>query len=244
MSSPRIPNHTGSGRIHRSWIRLEPRAAAGGTDLFAIDHVIVAVQDLEQTARELRSVYGLGSLEGGRHPGGTVNRFIPVGGTQYLELLALDGSADHDDEAMEITARLGTRSWRLFAWALTSDTFDADVDRLSIDVENGSITSDDGKTGTWRTARLGGDPGSNWEEPFLIDYGDDRSDSFARSYIEAGHSSLPDGFAWIEVAGLEGSTTRLLDSSSVPLRIAAGEPGVRACGIKLRNGAAIELRSD
>lgn len=54
-----------------------------------IDHVIVVVADLEQTADRLLRDHGLASLPGGRHPGhGTGNRIVPLG-PDYLELMAV-----------------------------------------------------------------------------------------------------------------------------------------------------------
>ena len=54
-----------------------------------IDHLVVCVKDLEDGAREFRDRFGLGSLEGGRHPGhGTANRIVPLG-EFYIELLAV-----------------------------------------------------------------------------------------------------------------------------------------------------------
>ena len=51
-----------------------------------LDHVLVAVDDLEAAAKEVEQRYGLASVEGGRHRGlGTANRIVPLGVT-YLEL--------------------------------------------------------------------------------------------------------------------------------------------------------------
>jgi hypothetical protein len=55
-----------------------------------IDHVIIAVEDLERAANEARAALGWGTLPGGRHPGGTSNTAIPLGGEQYLEFLTVD----------------------------------------------------------------------------------------------------------------------------------------------------------
>src|SRR5262249_37141247 len=54
----------------------------------SIDHVLIAVTDLAESARRFETEYGLTALVGGRHPGvGTANMIIPLG-SEYLELIA------------------------------------------------------------------------------------------------------------------------------------------------------------
>jgi len=54
-----------------------------------LDHVLVAVKDLTESARRFAEQYGLHALEGGRHPGiGTANMIVPLG-SAYLELIAV-----------------------------------------------------------------------------------------------------------------------------------------------------------
>ena len=44
-----------------------------------LDHVLIAVAELEAAAREIEGRYGLTSVEGGRHAGwGTANRIVPL----------------------------------------------------------------------------------------------------------------------------------------------------------------------
>jgi Glyoxalase-like domain len=56
-----------------------------------LDHVLIAVANLNGAARDLESRHGLASVEGGRHAGwGTATRIVPLGET-YLEVIwALD----------------------------------------------------------------------------------------------------------------------------------------------------------
>jgi Glyoxalase-like domain len=54
-----------------------------------IDHVLMAVVDLNAAGERFEVMYGLVSVEGGRHPGwGTANRVVPLG-ENYLELVAV-----------------------------------------------------------------------------------------------------------------------------------------------------------
>ena len=65
--------------------------AIGGVEL---DHVLFAVPDLDEAAAQLKRRYGLGSVEGGRHPGwGTANRIVPLART-YIELIAVVDDAE------------------------------------------------------------------------------------------------------------------------------------------------------
>lgn len=58
-----------------------------------LDHVLVAVPDLNAAGREIEVRHGLSSIEGGRHPAwGTANRIVPLGDS-YLELVAVVDAA-------------------------------------------------------------------------------------------------------------------------------------------------------
>jgi Glyoxalase-like domain len=63
-------------------------------EILELDHVLIAVADLANAAREIEARHGLASVEGGRHPGwGTANRIVPLGET-YLELIAVIAGAE------------------------------------------------------------------------------------------------------------------------------------------------------
>ncbi len=48
--------------------------------MYSIDHVVLAVSDLDEAAERLRRDHGLASVPGGVHPGwGTGNRIVPLG---------------------------------------------------------------------------------------------------------------------------------------------------------------------
>ncbi len=70
-----------------------------------IDHLIVCVDDLDEGARDFRDRLGLGSVEGGCHPGhGTANRIVPLGDS-YIELLAVVDPSEADTSAFGSWAR-------------------------------------------------------------------------------------------------------------------------------------------
>ena len=96
-----------------------------------LDHVLIAISDLEAATRELEQRHGLAAVEGGRHQGlGTANAIVPLGGT-YLELVAVVDEAE--------AARSGFGSWvaagdlpRLLGWYVRTDDLDSVADRLDL----------------------------------------------------------------------------------------------------------------
>ena len=64
-----------------------------------LDHVLIAVADLEAAGGEIEDSHGLASIEGGRHPSwGTANRIVPLGDS-YLELIAVVDAAKAAESA-------------------------------------------------------------------------------------------------------------------------------------------------
>ena len=58
--------------------------------LTGIDHLVVAVPDVDAAAAELEAAVGLRATGGGRHPGqGTLNRLVWFGDS-YLELIGVE----------------------------------------------------------------------------------------------------------------------------------------------------------
>ncbi len=116
-----------------------------------IDHVLFAVDDLDIAARTVESRFGLGSIEGGRHPAwGTANRIVPLGDT-YLELVAV---ADPDIAATTAFGRwvVAGRSGRPLGWAVRTDALNAVAQRLGLSVAVGSRQTPAGDVLRWRSA--------------------------------------------------------------------------------------------
>ena len=136
-----------------------------------LDHVLIAVADLDAAARQVEARFGLASVEGGRHQGlGTANRIVPLGET-YLELVAVV-----DDAEAEAS---GFGSWvaggdlpRLLGWCVRTDALDEVADRLGLTIADGSRARPDGTVLNWRMAGLE----LSAEEPslpFFIEWGAD-----------------------------------------------------------------------
>ena len=120
-----------------------------------LDHVLLAVADLQAAAREIEARYGLTSVEGGRHPGwGTANRIVPLGET-YLELVTVI------DEAEAAQSPFG--SWvadthpalaRPLGWAVRTDPLNDVARRLGLAVSANSRATQSGQLLRWRAAGI------------------------------------------------------------------------------------------
>lgn len=210
--------------------------------MLRFDHVIAAVPDLDVAGDLIRSTFGWGAVGHGRHPDGTQNTAIPLGGEQYLELLAVfdDALPTGAEVAQHLSSGPG---W--FGWAVRDDDLDATAARLGLTVSADSIETADGRRGTWRIA--------GWEEarasagglPFFIDYGADlaaaRASVWADRYTEAAHRVAPVGIAWIEVSLDEADLRRSLGKAELDVRVTIGPNGLRAVGIKLEDGSVVEV---
>jgi glyoxalase-like protein len=134
-----------------------------------LDHVLIAVDDLDAAAQEVERRHGLVSVEGGRHQGlGTANRIVPLGET-YLELVAVVDEAE--------AAESGFGSWvaggalpRLLGWCVRTDELDEVAGRLKLTITDGARARPEGTMLRWRIAGLE----RSAEEPslpFFIEWG-------------------------------------------------------------------------
>jgi hypothetical protein len=129
---------------------------------FALDHVLIAVPDLDAAGAALEARFGLPSAVGGRHPGfGTANRIVPLG-SAYLELVAV---ADPERAAASAFGRwvASAPPSRPMGWAVRTGDLDAVARRLGLDVVPGSRVAADGTLLEWRMAGLD----AAAAEPFL-----------------------------------------------------------------------------
>jgi hypothetical protein len=141
-----------------------------------LDHVLVAVRDLAESARRFEAQYGLRALQGGRHPGvGTANMIIPLG-SSYLELIAV---VDPDEASRSpVTGRItrAVADGRTFAtWAVRTDNLEAlrahlhEAGWMLSDPTPGARQRPDGVVLRWRTQFL--EPaGEPRVLPFVIEW--------------------------------------------------------------------------
>jgi len=126
-----------------------------------IDHLVIAVPDLDIAAHELEQGIGLAVTGGGRHPGaGTANRIAFLADGSYLELITIeDGKAAAKRPLGAAVARaLEERGGGLAAYALVDDHLDTTVAELQANgssigpVQDGSRVREDGEVVEWWTA--------------------------------------------------------------------------------------------
>jgi len=144
--------------------------------LTGIDHIAIAVPDLDAAVGELREQAGIEAGGGGVHPGaGTANRLAWLGDT-YIELIAIV------DRAAAVSGFLGEPAMRVLdedgagfvTFVLASDDLDADVARLRAAGSTmgepfpGERRRPDGRVVRWRLARAG--PVGPDLPPFLIEH--------------------------------------------------------------------------
>jgi len=200
-----------------------------------IDHVVFAVQDLDAAATRVLEELGLASVPGGVHPHwGTGNRIIPLGDSQYLELLAVV------DPAVASTTNLGRTLQALtadgdawFAMCLATDEIDAVAARVGLDVVPGSRSLPDGRLVSWRGAGIEA-PARTPDLPFFIAW--DMPEDLHPGATSIEHPCGATGIAWVEIDGNQARFTDWVDGAPLPVRLHTGEPGVRAVSLQTGRG--------
>jgi hypothetical protein len=118
----------------------------------SIDHVVIAVPDLDAEASAFDDLYGLRAVEGGRHPGwGTANCLVPLGET-YLELVTVVDQAEASTNAFGRWVSAMLDGWPRLGWAVRTDDLDGTASRLGLDVVEGARRSRSGALLQWRIA--------------------------------------------------------------------------------------------
>lgn len=207
--------------------------------MLRIDHVVLAVPDLEEAAARLLARHGLASVPGGVHPAwGTGNRIVPLG-RDYVELISvLDPATAASTAFGTLIGSLAEGGERLVAVCLGTDDVDAEASRLGLEAVNGSRLLPDGETVAWRAAGLDATMRDR-SLPFFIRW---RDPARHPGLAEATHRVRPRGIAWVEVSGDEDVVRRWIGDRSLPIRFsgpgpaAEGEPGPVAVGLAAAEG--------
>jgi hypothetical protein len=187
----------------------------------AVDHILIAVSDIEAAADRIRARWGLNTLLPGGSPfPGVANAIIPLGPPAYIELVtATDPSATAEAERIARAAETGDR---LFTWVVEPEDFGATAARIR-------IASDGDPDAGWQT--LGG---VRPDRPFFIRYSKDRASrvpGWQTRYDEIAHPARPGGFTFLEVSGEEATVRDWVGEIDVPLRFVGGEPRLAGVGI-------------
>ncbi len=127
-----------------------------------IDHLVIAVPDLDYAAHELEQGVGLAVTGGGRHPGaGTANRIAFLADGSYLELVAIEDAdaAGAQPLGSAVLRALDEDGGGLVTYALIDDHLDTTVQELQANgssiggVQHGSRVRQDGDVVEWWTAQ-------------------------------------------------------------------------------------------
>ena len=139
----------------------------------SVDHVLLAVHDLQAGLDEFERLTGVRAQIGGAHPGrGTRNALVSLGGASYLEILA-PNPADPAGPAMSAQLAQFT-SLTPYGWAVRSEDLDGLADSLRArnvsvsDISPGARVRADGSRLEWRTLNVEA-PSSSYV-PFFIQW--------------------------------------------------------------------------
>lgn len=204
-----------------------------------LDHVLVAVPDLEAAAEEFEDRYGLVSIEGGRHSGwGTANRIIPLGHA-YIELIAV---VDPEEAAASDFGRWVAAAEPLprpFGWAVRCRDLDSRAADLGVGVTSSARPTADGSILRWKVAgikRAALQP----SHPILIEWGQGAPFPGA---VPVEHAA---GDRWISRLRLSGDQRSIVDwlgTDELPLEITPGQPDVLGVSIAGPQGEDIEIEA-
>lgn len=200
---------------------------------FFIDHVIYGVMDIDAACERLREEYGLGWVPGGKHLGGTSNRFVPLGPECFLELLGVQDTSKDDGAWLEATLQ---GQDRILWWCLGGNDLDDTAARRGLPVHVGQAPNDDRETLTFRTAGM-----PQYPLPFSIELAGERQarhELQATRYEAAAHTCGPTGYTFVEVGDHEAVLEGWLGAGhGLPVRYAPGTGrGIHACGIATADG--------
>lgn len=201
-----------------------------------IDHVIHAVDDLDDAAAGMFEREGLASVPGGRHHGwGTANRIVPLG-ESYLELITVvDVDEAERSEFGRAVRRALTEDRPLVGWVVATDDIDGVAKRLDLEVEENSREAADGSTLRWRLAGLERAVKTG-AYPFFVQW--DVPPEQHPGAAEVHHETDARGIAWVEVCTDDADELRewLGDADDLPVRITESDPALAAAAIDTGGG--------
>lgn len=138
-----------------------------------LDHVIIAVRDLDAAAARYEAILGLPVAVRSEHPRGTRNALFLFARGPYLELLAAWDAPEQGSSATTLRRFLDARGEGLFGFALTPRDIDAAVARLRglgfdiTDPVGNSGRNADGRLREWRGAGI---PATAGEVSFFVEH--------------------------------------------------------------------------
>ncbi len=138
-----------------------------------LDHIIVAVSDLDAAASTYERILGRPVAVRSEHPRGTRNALFLFERGPYLELLALRPSDERGSSAAALAAFLDQRGEGLFGFALSPADMEAAVTRLrdvGLDINDAVANSGTDVAGRVREWRGTAVPSTAGEVSFLVEH--------------------------------------------------------------------------
>jgi catechol 2,3-dioxygenase-like lactoylglutathione lyase family enzyme len=195
-----------------------------------IDHVLYGVRDVDEARSWFEASYGLTAVSGGAHPGwGTANAIVPVGKSQYVELIGVVDPASEHPLARVLTALVRDGD-RPVAVCIRPDDLAATARRLGLDISEGARSNPDGLTLRWRMAGLQAALGPS-RLPFFIEW----PGGGGTPELDALPDDIGDGFDWVELGCAPDDLSQWLGGDVSSIRAVPGEPGVHRFSIRRRN---------
>jgi glyoxalase-like protein len=187
-----------------------------------LDHVILAVRDLDEAADRLYDEHGLASVFGGHHDGlGTANRIVPLGET-YIELMSV---TDHGVATSNVFGRTLLSFLdggdRLMAWAVATDEIDHVAKWIGSTVMPSARMRPDGVVLEWRMTGVEGALADR-SLPFFIQWDCPLDAHPGRARVE--HATPVKGLVSLEIAGKATKIRNRVNGEELPIRVTAGEP--------------------
>lgn len=199
-----------------------------------IDHVLYGVQDLDEAGAWFESSFGLTAIGGGAHPGwGTANLILPVGNSQYVELIGVvDRHSEHP--LAHTLAALVSDGDRPVALCVRSDDLDATAQRLGLEASEGTRSNPDGVVLRWRMAGLQAALGPD-RLPFFIQW----PGGGGTPELDRVPDNVGDGIQWVEIGGDPVKLQRWLDADLATIRSVEGPPGIQRFSLIGANGSVL-----
>jgi hypothetical protein len=165
-----------------------------------LDHLVFAVNDLDEAGERFRASYGLASVEGGEHAGvGTANRIVPLGDS-YIELMAIvDESAAAENPVGRYLKTFLAGGERPMLWCVATDDIKQRSKWIGAPVMPWSRRLPDGREIAWRLSGIDGALADR-SLPFFIEWDCPPEDHPSRERVA--HDREPLGIASLEVGGL------------------------------------------
>jgi len=188
-----------------------------------IDHILLAVADLDGAGTEFEVHHALSSIEGGRHAAwGTANRIVPLGNS-YLELVTVvDPTRASESTFGRWVASAASGPARPLGWAVRTSRLDEVARRLDLAVHVGSRTTPGGVELRWRTAGID-EAAAEPSIPFFIEWAHGtRLPGQAAIQHRAGTATI----SRVDIEADPGRLARWLGDQKLPIEVRQGKAGV------------------